>query len=45
MKVINLEHHQEQHKLKAQVAAPEAQIAKQSLPGPSTAPAGTIENG
>ena len=45
MKVTNLEHHQEQLKLKAQVAALEAQKAKQLLPGPSTAPAGTVDNG
>ena len=45
MKVTNLEHHQKQLKLKAQVATLEAQIAKQSFPGPSTAPAGTMDNG
>ena len=45
MKVTNLEHHQEQLKLKTQVAALKAQIAKQLLPGPSTAPTGTMDNG
>ena len=45
MKEQALEHHQMQQDLKAQVAALEAQLANQLIPGTSTAPAGPKENG
>ena len=44
-KVIHLENQQEQLKLKEQVAALQTQLAQQTLPGPSTAPAGPIDHG
>ena len=44
-KVIHLENQQEQLKLKAQVAALQAQLSQQLLPGSSTAPTGPIDNG
>ena len=44
-KVIHLENQQEQLKLKAQVAALQAQLSQQILLGSSTAPGGPIDHG
>ena len=43
--MIHLENQQEQLKLKEQVAALQAQLAKQTIPGSSTVPAAPIDHG
>ena len=42
---MTLDHHRQQLKLQAEVAALKAQIIKKPSPGPSTDPAGQKENG